>query len=77
MGQKGGEKMEECLEKFTMACPFKNIEDGYQQAFLAVCGPNLDKTRRLLWDELEEPCSIWDLPLCICNDFNVTRFSSE
>jgi hypothetical protein len=44
---------------------------------LQVCGPNFDRDRRLLWDELAGVLSLWDVPWCVGGDFNVTRFPSE
>jgi hypothetical protein len=45
--------------------------------FAGVYGLNLDRDRRLLWDELVGVLSWWNIPLCIGGDFNVTRFPSE
>lgn len=41
--------------------------------------PNIDKSRRLLWDKLTGYVSSrdWDMPWCISADFNVTCFPSE
>lgn len=66
--------MEHFLGDYVAACSFKNVIDGYQWAFAGVYGPNLDRSRSLLWAGI---CSIWDLPWCIGGDFNVTRFPSE
>jgi hypothetical protein len=34
-------------------------------AFAGVYGPNFDRDRRLLWDELADLISLWNLPWCI------------
>jgi len=40
-------------------------------------GPNDDRDRRELWDELAGLMSWWELPWRIGGDFNVVRFPSE
>ena len=40
-------------------------------------GSNLNRDRRLHWEELAGVLSWWDVPWCIEGDFNVTRFPSE
>ncbi|KAG6664244.1 hypothetical protein CIPAW_02G079200 [Carya illinoinensis] len=71
------EKIEEFIGQFMVACSFKSVEDNFLWAFAGIYGPNLDSTRRLLWEELAGVHSWWDLPWCIDGDFNVTRFPSE
>ena len=46
-------------------------------AFTGVYGPNLNKRRRKMWEELTWLISWWDLPWCIGGDFNIIRFPSE
>lgn len=67
------EKLKESLGKFTVACSFKNIMDGYQWTFLTAYGP--------IW-LAKEVClaglsNLWDLPWCIDGDFNITHFLSD
>jgi exonuclease III len=71
------EKIEEYVGEFSVACSFRNVEDGFSWAFAGVYGPNLDGDRRLLWEELAGLLSWWNLPWCIGGDFNITRFPSE
>ncbi|KAF5478850.1 hypothetical protein F2P56_005379 [Juglans regia] len=71
------ENKENFMGDYVVACSFMNVIDGYQWAFAGVYGPNLDRSRSLLWDELAGISSFWDLPWCIGGDFNVTRFPSE
>jgi hypothetical protein len=46
------EKVDECVEEFTLAVSFKNIADNFAWAFAGVYGPNSGCDRRRLWDEL-------------------------
>jgi len=46
-------------------------------SFANVYCPNDDNDRRVLWDELVQLCSWWDLSRCIGGDFNIIRYSSE
>jgi hypothetical protein len=71
------EKVEECVGAYTLAVSFRNVVDLSVWDFAGVYGPNSDRNRRLLWDELAGVLSLWNLPWCIGGDFNVTRFSSE
>ncbi|KAG6710349.1 hypothetical protein I3842_05G000600 [Carya illinoinensis] len=70
-------KIEDCLGGFMVACLFKNVVDGYQWVFTMVYGPNLNRTKSLLCDELAGLSNTWDLCWCIGGDVNVTRFLSE
>ena len=46
-------------------------------AFTGVYGPNLNKKRRNMWEELTGLISWWDLLWCLGGDFNIIRFPSE
>lgn len=35
---------------------FKQLEDGFVWAFAGIYGPNLDGSRRILWDEVASLC---------------------
>jgi hypothetical protein len=59
------EKIEECMDEFSIAVSFKNVEDQFYWAFASVYGPNANCDRRLLWDELAGLLSRWALPWCI------------
>ena len=62
---------------FSVSCKFKNVGDQFEGAFTGVYGPNLNKRRRLMWEELTGLISWWDLPWCLGGDFNIIRFPSE
>ncbi|KAG2711493.1 hypothetical protein I3760_04G079300 [Carya illinoinensis] len=71
------EKVEDCIGQYSVACSFKCVSDNFLWAFVGVYGPNLDSTRKLMWEELAGVHSWWGLPWCIGGDFNVVRFPSE
>ena len=48
------EKVEEAVRHFSVSCKFKNVGDQFEWAFTSVYGPNLNKRRRLMWEELTE-----------------------
>jgi hypothetical protein len=56
---------------------FRNVEDHFTWACAGVYGPNVDRDKRLIWDELVGFLSWCNLPWCIGGDFNVTRFHNE
>ncbi|XP_059429183.1 uncharacterized protein LOC132162996 [Corylus avellana] len=71
------EKVDVCVGTYSLAVSFKNVVDLSAWAYAEVYGPNLDRDRRFIWDELAGVLSWWNLPWCIGGDFNVTRFPSE
>ncbi|XP_040986403.1 uncharacterized protein LOC121234516 [Juglans microcarpa x Juglans regia] len=71
------EEVEECVGTFSVACLFKNVVDGWEWAYAGIYGPNLDRERRRLWEELARVYYLWDVPWCMGRDFNITRFPSE
>ena len=70
-------KREECVGAYTVVVTFRNVVDRSVWAFVGVYGLNLDRDRRLLWDELAGVLSLWNLLWCLGGDFNVTQFLSE
>jgi hypothetical protein len=46
------EKVEECVGRYTVACSLRNTSNNVVWAFGGVYGPNDDRDRRELWDEL-------------------------
>lgn len=68
------EYLEECIGDYSVASSFKNVEDGFVWTFAGKYGPNLDSSRRLLWDEIVGFCSWCEVPWCIGGDFNVKLF---
>ncbi|XP_035541166.1 uncharacterized protein LOC118344500 isoform X2 [Juglans regia] len=69
--------VEDCIGVFLVACVLRNLEDGWTWALASVYGPNRDPDRYLLWDEVSGFYSLWELPWCICGDFNIICFPSE
>lgn len=60
------ELVEESVENFSVACSFKNVEDEWMWAFTGDYGPNLDRERSLLWEELAGLYYLCDMPWCMC-----------
>ena len=71
------EFVEEAMSHFPISCRFKNVVDQFEWAFIGVYGPNFDRDKRLLWEELFGLCSWWNVPWCVGGDFNVVRFPSK
>lgn len=51
--------------------------DNFEWAFSGVYGPNVDRERSSMWEELLGLYSWWNLPRCVGGDFNAVRFPSE
>ena len=51
------DKVEEVVGCFFVLCKFKNVADHFIWAFTGVYGPNSDRDRRFLWEELSGLCS--------------------
>jgi len=62
---------------FSMCCKFKSMHDSSIWGLIRVYGPNDDRARGALFEELRTFTSIWDIPWCLGGDFNVVRFPSE
>ena len=71
------EKLEEAVRNFSILCSFKNVSDHFEWAFTGICGPNLNRNRQFMWEELASLFRWWNLPWCLGGDFNVIRFPSE
>ena len=51
------DKVKEAVGRFSVSCKFKNVVDHFFWAFTGVYGPNSDRDRRFLWEELSGLCS--------------------
>ena len=71
------EKIEEAVGHFSISCRFKNVSDQFEWAFTGIYGPNLNRKRQFMWEELAGLINWWNLPWCLGGDFNVIRFPSE
>ena len=71
------EKIEEVMGHFSISCRFKNVNDKFEWAFTVIYGPNLNKNRQFMWEELAGLNSWWNLSWYLGGDFNVIRFPSE
>jgi exonuclease III len=71
------EKIDEAIGLFSVSCKFKCVEEQNEWAFSGVYGPQTDRERRLMWEELSGLASWWSTSWCLGGDFNVVRFPSE
>ena len=71
------EKLEEAVGQFSISCRFKNVSDHFEWAFTGIYGPNLNRERQFMWEELAGLISLWNLPWCLGGDFNIIHFPSE
>ena len=71
------EKIEEAVGHFSISCRFKNVSDQFEWAFTGIYGPNLNRKRQFMWEELAGLISWWNFPWCLGGDFNVIRFPLE
>ena len=71
------EKLDEAVGDFSVSCRFRNVGDNFEWAFSGVYGPNVDREKRLMWEELAGLYSWWNFPWCVGGDFNAIRFPSE
>lgn len=71
------EKMEECVQRFSITCSSRSICDDFEWAFVGVYGPNNNNDRKVLWDELIGIMSLWEKPWCIAGDFNTIRYPRD
>jgi len=71
------EKVKESEGEFSVVCSFRSVKYQFPWAFVGVYLPNIDRDRRLLWDELSGLISWRNLPWLILGNFNVSKFPSE
>ena len=71
------EMIDEAVGDYSVSCRFRGVVDHFEWAFSGVYGPQNDRERSLMWDELAGLASWWGIPWCIGGDFNVTRFPTE
>jgi hypothetical protein len=61
-------KIEECVERFVLACMFRSVTENCKWAFarvVGVYGPNDDGVRSILWDEVGGLMNVWEKPWCV------------
>lgn len=70
------EKLDEAVGQFLVSCRI-GMRGTILNGFFGLYGPNVDREKRLMWEELEGLNSWWSLPWCMGGDFNAICFSSE
>jgi hypothetical protein len=71
------EKIEDAVGVYFVSCKFRPVINHQEWAFSGVYGPQTDRERLIMWDELAGISSWWEVPWCIGGDLNVVRFPSE
>ena len=56
------EKIDEAVGDFSVSYRFRGVIDQFEWAFSGVYGPQTDRERSLMWDELAGLASWWDIP---------------
>uniref|UniRef100_A0A2N9HVH9 Elongation factor P C-terminal domain-containing protein n=1 Tax=Fagus sylvatica TaxID=28930 RepID=A0A2N9HVH9_FAGSY len=62
---------------FSISCKFRNVLDQKEWAFSGVYGPNINRERNTMWEELAGVVTWWGVPWVVGGDFNAIRFPSE
>jgi hypothetical protein len=60
-----------------ISCKFRNVLDQKDWAFFGVYGPNINRERNVMWEELAGVASWWGVPWIVGGDFNAVRFPLE
>jgi hypothetical protein len=71
------EKMDSAMGQYSISCKFRNVLDQTDWAFSGVYGPNINRERDFMWEELAGVASWWGVLWVVGGDFNVVRFPSE
>lgn len=53
------EKIEVAIGHFSVSCKFQNVLDQREWVFYGVYGPNVDRERLAMWEELVDLASWW------------------
>jgi exonuclease III len=87
MGPQGGilvmwdtkvvEKLEDAVGNFSVSCKFQCVLTRQEWVFIGVYGPQTNRDKLLMWEELAGLYSWWGSLWCVGGDFNVVRFPSE
>ena len=70
------EKLDEAVGQFSVSCKI-GMRGTILNGFFGLYGPNVDREKKLMWEELEGLNSWWSLPWCVGGDFNAICFSLE
>ncbi|XP_026410101.1 uncharacterized protein LOC113305236 [Papaver somniferum] len=65
------------IGSYTVNIQFKNCFDNFVWLLSGAYGPCSAVERRVMWRELKLMYNIWELPWCLCGDFNEVRYMRE
>uniref|UniRef100_A0A2N9EKG6 Reverse transcriptase domain-containing protein n=1 Tax=Fagus sylvatica TaxID=28930 RepID=A0A2N9EKG6_FAGSY len=71
------EKIDSAVDRFSVSCHWKGVEDGFKWSGTRVYGPTLDSERIAFWYELTTISNRWTSPWCVFGDFNAIRYPRE
>ena len=71
------EKIDSAVDRFSVSCDWKGVEDGFKWSGTRVYGPTLDSVRIAFWYELTTISNRWTSPWCVFGDFNAIRYPRE
>lgn len=77
VGQKSGRKVGAFYWSIHSCLLLQKHGSQLLLGFCRCLWPNMDHDRCLLWNELVDLHSLWDVPWCISENFNVMRLSCE
>ncbi|XP_058111123.1 uncharacterized protein LOC131254135 [Magnolia sinica] len=62
---------------FSLSIVLKDKSSFFQCLLTVVYGPNNDSLRNAFWEELSLVRASFSRPLCVVDDFNITRFTED
>ena len=70
-------RIDSAMGHFSISCKFRNVLDQRDWDFSGVYGPNINRERLTMWEELAGVASWWGVPWAVDGDFNAIRNPSE
>lgn len=71
------EKIDDAVGNFFVSYKFRSVIDHHEWIFFGIYGPQTDRERLTMWDELASLFTWWNAPWCLGGDFNIIRFPLE
>ena len=71
------EKIDSAIGHYSISCKFRKVSNQKDWAFSGVYGPNINRERNVMSEELAGVASWWGVLRVVGGDFNAVRFPSE
>ena len=71
------EKLDVIVGQFSVSVLLRGVVDDFVWACIGVYGPNDNRQRSTLWEELSQVRAKWPMAWCLVGDFNIIRYLSE